>query len=103
MYIMVEFIDCENVTYETIGAFEAFFKTIEGYFGDWRDESTELKLSRTCFESNYKDPDNYDVALFFEAITGTRLENDVFEYYSKILGCKDGWYIKIRENPFDES
>ena len=103
MYIMVEFIDCENVDHETRGAFEAFFKTIEGYFGDWRDESTELKLSRARFESSYENHDNYDVALFFEATNGTLLENDVFEYYSKILGCKNGWTIEIRENPLDES
>lgn len=103
MYIMVEFIDCENVNYETIGAFEAFFKTIEGYFGTWRDESTELKLSKARFESNYPNHDNYDVALFFEATTGTMFENDDFEYYSKILGCKDGWTMEIRENPLDES
>jgi hypothetical protein len=103
MYIMVEFVDCENVNGETREAFEAFFNTIEGYFGDWRDESTELELSRTRFESNYKNHDNYDVALFFKATNGTRLEDDVFEYYSKILGCKNGFYIEIRETPFDES
>lgn len=103
MYIMVEFIDCENVNGETREAFEAFFNTIEGYFGDWRDESTELELSRTRFESSYPNHDNYDVALFFKATNGTRLENDTFEYYSKILGCKNGWIIKIKEKPFDES
>lgn len=103
MYIMVEFIDCENVDHETRGAFEAFFNTIEGYFGDWRDASTELELSRIRLESNYKNPDNYNVALFFKATNGTLLENDVFEYYSKILGCKNGWIIKIKEKPIDES
>lgn len=102
MYIKVEFIDCENVHYETREAFEAFFKNIEGYFGTWRDESTELKLSRTRFESNYLDPDNYDVALFFKSNV-VIMANDAFEYYSKILGCKDGWTIEIRETPFNES
>lgn len=103
MYIKVEFIDCENVNCETVGAFEAFFKTIEGYFGTWRDVSTELKLSRIRFESNYSNPHNYDVELLFEVTNGTVFVNDDFEYYSKILGCKDGWDIEIRETPLDES
>lgn len=103
MYIMVEFIDCENVNHETANALKEHLNTIEGYFGDWRDASTELELSRIRFESSNNNPDNYDVALFFKATNGTLLLNDVFEYYSKILVCKNGWIIEIQEKPFEES
>lgn len=102
MYIKVGFYNCKNVNWDTKDAFKAFFKTIEYHFGTFYDESSSLELSNMRIESKDVYPRRYNTALFFKA-TKPILTSDIFEYYSKILGCNDGWYIEISETPFEES
>lgn len=100
MYITVKFYNCENVNYDTKEAFEAFFKTIEDYFGNIYSSDKPLRLNRIHFE--LRNGDIFNTMLIFE-LTETVLVDDDLQYYSKILGCKEGWTIKITKTPLDES
>lgn len=102
MYITVKFYNCEHVNYDTEEAFEAFFKTIEDYFGNIYSSDKPLRLNRIQFELRNGTIDIFNTMLIFE-LTETVLVDDDLQYYSKILGCKEGWTIKISETPLDES